>query len=63
MSGQLITFPVKEFFAQCPECGGESWNIQVDQPNVSKIVAFVCSDCDNRVDIEVNITFKEKRNK
>lgn len=43
---KIIPFPKKQqdtFFARCPNCSSFRWEIEVDAPDVKKILAFHCA--------------------
>ena len=46
--------------ALCTYCGSTEWNIEVSNKNNIIIEAFVCAQCRYRVDLGVEIVFKDR---
>lgn len=64
---KIIPFPKREadkFYARCPECGGFSWELQVDSPDVEKILAFHCAneECGYTIPLVMHIELKNPDN-
>lgn len=70
MDDKIIQFPGKNtkseatperFYAACPQCRSMAWELEVDKPEVEKILAFRCANpsCGYTIPLIMNVNFTE----
>lgn len=69
---KIVKFPKKKeevkeddipscYDAMCTMCGSTEWNIEVSNRSNVFIEAFMCSQCRYRIELGLEIVFKDKK--
>ncbi|NJO61538.1 MAG: hypothetical protein HC836_25810 [Richelia sp. RM2_1_2] len=64
---KIIKFPVRpkeQVFARCPKCMGFQWEIEVDKPEVTQVLAFHCAtvSCGYKISLIMTLSPKDLSN-